>query len=135
MPSPAKPTTSLTREELRQAVRKDFHELLVKEFTADWKIQRLLHDLELDVMDFDNTMQLFDTYVKTEVNENSKAYGGCLDCYGKGYATQESATIGYPDFVVDKGFKHHEHKMIFCECPRGRQLRSEIDLQADKENI
>lgn len=69
MTNPTKPTTSLTREELRQAIRKDFHELLVKEFTADWKIQRLLHDLELDVMDFDNTMQLFDTYTQAKERE------------------------------------------------------------------
>ncbi|MCZ4544942.1 hypothetical protein BS618_07610 [Rhodococcus erythropolis] len=69
MPNPTKPTTNLTREELRQAIRKDFHELLVKEFTADWKIQRLLHDLELDVMDFDNTMQLFDTYTQAKERE------------------------------------------------------------------
>jgi hypothetical protein len=69
MPNPTKPTINLTREELRQAIRKDFHELLVKEFTADWKIQRLLHDLELDVMDFGNTMQLFDTYTQAKERE------------------------------------------------------------------
>lgn len=69
MPNPTKPTTNLAREELRQAIRKDFHELLVKEFTADWKIQRLLHDLELNVMDFGNTMQLFDTYTQAKERE------------------------------------------------------------------
>lgn len=72
MSNPTKPTTNLTREELRQAIRKDFHKLLVKEFTADWKIQRLLHDLELDVMYFDNTMQLFDTYTQAKEREAHK---------------------------------------------------------------
>lgn len=41
-------------EELRKAIRDDFHSLLVKEFTADWKIQRMVHDCEIDIMDFDN---------------------------------------------------------------------------------
>jgi len=44
--------------ELREAIRKDFHQLLVKEFTADWKIQRIVRDLEIDVISLDNTMQL-----------------------------------------------------------------------------
>lgn len=63
------------------------------------------------------------------ISEVEKAFGGCRNCYGKGYATQESAIIGHPDFIGDKGFKKYEHKMIFCNCNRGKQLKAELEKQ------
>lgn len=44
---------------LRQALIKDFKELLVEEFTTDWKSQRFLIEMYLSVMSLDNTMKLF----------------------------------------------------------------------------
>lgn len=49
---------------LRQAIIKDFKELLVEEFTTDWKSQRFLIEMYLSVMSLDNTMKLFN-----ELNE------------------------------------------------------------------
>ena len=46
------------KEEIEQALKKDFNNLLVKEFTTDWKVQRLKIGLDIEVMDFDNLMQL-----------------------------------------------------------------------------
>lgn len=46
------------KEQIEQALQKDFNNLLVKEFTTDWKIQRLKIGLDIEVMDFDNLMQL-----------------------------------------------------------------------------
>jgi hypothetical protein len=48
-------------DELRKSLKEDYKALLVKEFTADWKMQRLLRDLEIDVMDFDNLQDLIAT--------------------------------------------------------------------------
>lgn len=45
-------------DKLRQALLKDFKELLVKEFTLDWESKRLLIELYLSVMRLDNTMKL-----------------------------------------------------------------------------
>lgn len=45
-------------DKLRQALLKDFKELLVKEFTLDWEAKRLLIELYLSVMRLDNTMKL-----------------------------------------------------------------------------
>ena len=54
--------------------------------------------------------------------ETEKAFGGCKDCYGKGYATVRSGIIGYEDFGGD-GFKTPPtNKMKYCKCKRGEQL-------------
>lgn len=70
----------------------------------------------------DRIMQLFDQEQAT----TEKAYGGCRNCFGKGYSTQDAATICYPDFVGDKCFKRYEHKMNFCTCERGKQLEAQV---------
>lgn len=46
------------KEQIKQALNKDFNNLLVKEFTTDWKVQRLKIGLDIEVMDFDNLIQL-----------------------------------------------------------------------------
>lgn len=65
-------------------------------------------------------------YYSDERKKLESAYGGCRNCYGKGYSTQDAAIIGYPDFIGDKGFKRYEHRMIFCQCDRGKTLEREI---------
>lgn len=37
-----------------------------------------------------------------------KAFGGCTECYGKGYNTQQTA---------------YKSLMNFCTCPRGKSLK------------
>lgn len=81
----------------------------------------------------DAIMQLFEEYKAKEIAEIEKAYGGCHKCYGKGYATQDSATIGFDDFG-DEGFKRHELKMIFCDCSRGKQLKTLSTPNRSKED-
>ena len=44
--------------ELKKELKKDFNQLLVKEFTADWKTQRLIMELNIDVMSLDNLINL-----------------------------------------------------------------------------
>lgn len=44
--------------DLKLALKKDFNQLLVQEFTTDWKVRRLIIGLEIDVMSLDNLMNL-----------------------------------------------------------------------------
>ena len=39
-------------------LKKDFNQLLVQEFTTDWKTQRLIMELNIDVMSLDNLMNI-----------------------------------------------------------------------------
>ena len=54
------------------------------------------------------------------VAQERKAFGGCLNCYGKGYATQ----------MVQAGNSRHGvwelDPIRFCECDRGKQLEKLI---------
>ena len=50
----------MDKDKLREALKKDFHKLYVKEFTTDWSIQRLVRDTEIDVMRLDNLLALID---------------------------------------------------------------------------
>ena len=45
-------------DKLKQAILKDFKELLVKEFTTDFEAKRFLIEMYLSVMSLDNTMKL-----------------------------------------------------------------------------
>jgi hypothetical protein len=55
--------------------------------------------------------------------ELDKAYGGCHDCYGKGYSTNLHGITGSPDFIGDRVFEEPlKNNMVFCHCERGKQL-------------
>ena len=67
-----------------------------------------------------------------------KAYGGCHNCYGKGYATVKSQMLGYGTDGDIGGFegKYKQDtpvQMKFCNCDRGRQLESHIAHLSQKE--
>jgi hypothetical protein len=47
-------------DKLKQALLKDFEELLQEEFTIDWRVRRVIIKLYLSVMSLDNTMQMLD---------------------------------------------------------------------------
>lgn len=64
--------------------------------------------------------------IKALLVEAEKAYGGCHNCYGKGYATVADGIIGYDDFGGE-GFKTPiTAKMKFCSCERGKQLEAAL---------
>lgn len=45
-------------KKLREALKADFDNLYVKEFTTDWKNQRLFRNIEIGIMDLKNTLKL-----------------------------------------------------------------------------
>lgn len=65
------------------------------------------------------------------VQETEKAFGGCKNCYGKGYATvndrwhghDTDTDIGSPGGYVSGG---NANAMKFCTCDRGKQLAKQI---------
>ena len=74
----------------------------------------------------DDIMQVVIADRQKAVSETARAYGGCTNCYGKGYAT----AIGYMSGVdtgTDIGspggyLKHQNNVMRYCDCDRGKQL-------------
>ena len=79
-------------EQIKEAIRKDFHKLYVKQFTTDWREQRFLRDIEIGVMSFDNLTNLL-TQQREEliklIKESTPRYikGGesRTQYYAKGY--------------------------------------------------
>jgi hypothetical protein len=61
----------------------------------------------------------FYTELQKAKQETAKAYGGCTDCYGKGFASYSTAHIG----------RHYYKKVdnpVFCKCDRGKQLEAQV---------
>lgn len=91
------------------------------------------------------TQKFLDRYIAEKVlnlitqhqEEMVKAFGGCTNCYGKGYATTiQYAQEGMPDFGEDDGqrLKWKLPEMRFCNCARGRDLKKIITtLKSNKE--
>lgn len=49
----------------------------------------------------------------------------CKNCWDKGYSTQMAETIGYPDFIGDKGFRSGPQVYKkYCNCAKGKRLRA-----------
>jgi len=48
----------MKREEIREALKRDFRKLYVKEFTTNWETLRLIREVEIDVMSLDNLYAL-----------------------------------------------------------------------------
>jgi hypothetical protein len=57
------------------------------------------------------------------ITKVEKAFGGCVHCYGKGYATQMRTEVGADDFGGEGYQIGPRTKMWFCKCDRGKQLK------------
>lgn len=68
------------------------------------------------------------------ITDTEKAYGGCHNCYGKGYATVNEYASGYAtdgDIGGAQGyFKFKQPNIKFCSCDRGKQL---AELQSNQD--
>ena len=61
--------------------------------------------------DVDAIMQL----IKQDRQNTIKAFGGCTNCYGKGYSTRQAYANGRVAIPLNP--------MVYCECDRGKQLK------------
>lgn len=69
-------------------------------------------------------MAAVDSYIEEATKQAERAFGGCRNCYGKGYATQRTQDHISPDFYGDVPYTAPAKiDMLFCNCDRGKQLK------------
>lgn len=61
--------------------------------------------------------------------ETAKAFGGCTNCYGKGYATQIRNIHAAADFESDEAFSQPLFPYVACTCDRGKQIQKMWDIE------
>lgn len=77
------------------------------------------------------------------LEETAKAYGGCTNCYGKGYASvnerwhghDTDQDIGSPGGYVSGG---NPNAMKFCNCARGKELEKRLNqmpIEAKEDGV
>jgi len=62
------------------------------------------------------------------IKQTEKAFGGCKNCYGKGYSTVKDFTTAHADFIGDKKSSIENNPMKYCSCERGKQLESLLTI-------
>lgn len=67
------------REDLKTALKKDFNLLYQKQFTTDWKAQRIVIGLEIDVMGLPNLEKVIDQTLERVVEETTKEIDSYID--------------------------------------------------------
>jgi len=50
----------MEEKKLREALKRDFNHLYVKEFTFAWRMERVVRAIEIDLMSLKNTMGVID---------------------------------------------------------------------------
>lgn len=67
------------------------------------------------------------------VKKTQKAFGGCLNCYGKGYYTYRQGLRGSGDFEGEKDFQDPIITHVgYCSCSRGTQLQELVQTKIIK---
>lgn len=63
-------------------------------------------------------MDIFDLAIK----QTEKAFGGCKNCYGKGYSTTKQYATSHKDFGDEKTGTWELDPIHPCSCDRGKQI-------------
>lgn len=98
-------------------LREQFRKQVAKWYENGDSLNKLVDELE----------KVAAAHTAKAVSDTAKAYGGCTNCYGKGYATvndrwhghDTDTDIGSPGGYVSGG---NANAMKFCKCERGKQL-------------
>ena len=90
---------------LRQALIKDFKELLVEEFTTDWKAQRFLIEMYLSVMSLDNTIELFN-----QLNEENKKLRNTINEYAEEELQRQEDEM--MDYLIKEEEKFNDYSFM-----------------------
>lgn len=116
--------------------------------SEEQKLEKFLSTLKIHNKDIDACLndavavkhlkQLIQAYITTKEEQTEKAYGGCHNCYGKGYATVNDRWSGNGSDGDIGGFEGHvsggnPNAMKFCTCDRGKQLEALITTKVEKE--
>lgn len=65
--------------------------------------------------------------LSSKLEEQAKAFGGCKNCYGKGYATQ-MVQAGGTDEWTGKNYAWEVNPIRPCDCERGKGIQELIKL-------
>lgn len=100
----------MTQEKIKEALKKDFRKLYVKEFTANWKNTRLVREVEIDVMSLVNLEALLAKPQQPEqevcpepfcdngmVCHKDNEWETCPICHGEGIKD-----LPYPDAIYSE---------------------------------
>ena len=85
------------------------------------RIQKMLNELvpyPRRPFYFGDCIDDIESIIEDHTTKIEKSYGGCYNCYGKGYATATTwATAKGKKWPTNDG-------LVFCTCERGKQLES-----------
>lgn len=84
--------------EIKEALKKDFRNLYVKDFTTDWEAQRLVRETEIDVMSFKNLDTLIHKCEVEAVREFAVWFENNTGGLFRGEMEQK-----YKDYLSEKG--------------------------------
>ncbi len=78
----------MSQEEIREALKRDFRKLYVKEFTTSWEIERVIRETEIDVMSLDNLEALL---AKPQQPEQDYVNGALVEARATPYPGRDKA--------------------------------------------
>jgi len=95
------------------------------------KIEEILEENDFDNLSLESKIRAEDSmkqYAEHMVQQTEKAFGGCTDCYGKGYSTVK-------DYEVARNYRKERSQIKYCSCDRGVQLKELNDdlVQQERE--
>ena len=76
-------------DKIREALKKDWRKLYVKEFTTDWAVQRLIRETEIDVMSLEAIQDL--------ITEARKQAASDIFSLAHKYAQDDESMVGSED--------------------------------------
>ena len=84
------------------------------------KLQEHTSNTDMTDVQFIKMLKIIDHYTTTKINEavkeTEKAFGGCKNCYGKGYSTWRHGE------TYRGSTKNLRNDIKYCSCDRGQQL-------------
>ena len=127
----------MKREEIREALKRDFRKLYVKEFTTNWETVRLIREVEIDVMSLDNLYALLPKPQQPEqevcqicggegklfqYDDGQRQEIGCDYCHGTGKAGlslgevweryQQGRLVELDDYQSLPAYSHDNYMLI-----------------------
>ncbi len=108
-----------------------------KDKTENWEeeFDKLLRDWHYENIrekGIDELKSFIRQLLSSQKSQIEKAFGGCKNCYGKGYAT----TIEYAQTCEDFGGEEIKRWQLsdirFCNCERGKELKKRFQDQKSR---
>lgn len=73
--------------------------------------------------------ELLSNLLSSQRKEIEKAFGGCRNCWGKGFATVKAQAQSFEDFGGEKTEIFELDPIRPCSCDRGKQIKEMLSTQ------